>query len=113
MLLIRCALRIMYDFVHTFRMRELIFGWEMERVWVCGLRDWEVGPGGEGVRHCVLSSLVDCWGGLAQAKVEKREGRRGQRWGKERIKYVKGKEGKKDRVRVSSFRLENCPTIIS
>jgi hypothetical protein len=53
MLLIRRALRIMDDFVHALRVRELVFGREME--WVGGLRDGEFGPGGEGGRHLLLS----------------------------------------------------------
>jgi hypothetical protein len=61
MLLIRRALRIMNDFVHALRVREVVFGREVECVWVGGRCDGEVGPGDEGGCHLVLSIAVDVW----------------------------------------------------
>jgi hypothetical protein len=83
MLLIRRVLRIMDHFVHALRVREVVFGGEVE--WVCGLRDGEVSPGGQGRRHLVfLSRSGDAmlWV-LSGGGSEERMG--GQRWGEERI----------------------------
>jgi hypothetical protein len=71
----------MDDFVHALRVRELVFGGEMEGVWVGGGCDGEVGPGHEGRRHLVLSIAVDIWWRCRWKGGRKRE----ERWERESI----------------------------
>jgi hypothetical protein len=77
MLLIRRALRIMNDFIHALRMREVVFGREME--WVCGMRDGEVSPGDERGRHLLSVDELRDGGGDNGRRLRER------RWGKESL----------------------------